>query len=175
MATREQEHSVIVFGPHGEGRVIKGRSFHEVLFLDDVRATFLPELLHHLAKQRIKAEGMEAGLWTFNAKDYLSVWRTCVSTLGIEGLAMSPYQTRHGGASRDDLMGLRTIPEIRRRGRWASDSSARICDKPGRLQQMSSMYEGRYREFGEKIRLNFANFDHNGGVVLPRGLKAPSC
>eukprot|EP00439_Symbiodinium_sp_Y106_P043076 s1240_g5.t1 len=138
--------------------------FNDVLILDDVRATFLPELLHHLAKQRIKAEGMEAGLWTFNAKDYLSVWRTCVSTLGIEGLAMSPYQTRHGGASRDDLMGLRTIPEIRRRGRWASDSSARICDKPGGLQQMSSMYEGRYRELGEKIRLNFANFYHNGGV-----------
>ena len=174
MATREQEHSIIVLGPMERGESSKAEVFHEVLILDDVRATFLPELLHHLAKQRIKAEGMEAGLWTFNAKDYLSVWRTCVSTLGIEGLAMSPYQTRHGGASRDDLMGLRTIPEIRRRGRWASDSSARICDKPGGLQQMSSMYEGRYRELGEKIRLNFANFYHNGGVVLPRGLKAPS-
>ena len=39
------------------------------------------------------------------------------------------------GASRDHLLKLRSVAQIQRRGRWATDTSARIYDKPGRNLQ----------------------------------------
>ena len=98
-----------------------------------------------------------------------------MAALDIASLAVSPYQNRHGGASRDHLGGLRTVFEIRRRGRWASDSSARVYDKPGRLQQITSQYEGRYRKFGDHVREHFAELYRTGKVKLPKGVKLPAC
>ena len=55
--------------------------------------------------------------------------------LEVQDVAHSPYQNRHGGASRDMLLKLRSVQAINRRGRWATDVSARIYSKPGKFQQ----------------------------------------
>ena len=44
-----------------------------------------------------------------------------MEVLGIGEVALSPYQNRHGGASRDHLLRLRTVAAIQRRGRWAAE------------------------------------------------------
>ena len=43
-------------------------------------------------------------------------------------------QLRHGGASRDRLLGPPSTWEIQKRGRWAVPNTLNIYDKPGRLQ-----------------------------------------
>eukprot|EP00973_Karenia_brevis_P068349 9507587-Karenia_brevis.AAC.1 len=43
------------------------------------------------------------------------------------------YQLRHSGASRDFQAGHRTLKEIKRRGRWKTDSSVRRYEKGGRI------------------------------------------
>ena len=47
-----------------------------------------------------------------------------------------PYMLRHGGPSHDRALGLRTIQEVKKRGRWAADSSVRRYEKAGRLTTM---------------------------------------
>ncbi|CAE7559605.1 ppt1 [Symbiodinium natans] len=171
MPNHEFDKAVIVLGPLERGESSKAGIYDEVLILDDVRAPFLPSLLHAQACKQRMEKGAEAPLWDFTAKAYLKTWRECVVALGIQQLATSPYQNRHGGASRDHLQRLRSIEEIRRRGRWASETSARIYDKPGRMQQLISQHEGKFRDFGENIRVNFERLYHSGNVVLPRSIK----
>lgn len=164
-------HDVIALAPFERGEESKTGVFDEVLILDDVRMPCLGELVVQLAKNRIRQEGEAAHLWTFSAKQYLDVWRSCVMTLGLEEIAESPYQNRHGGASRDHLLRLRSVAAIQRRGRWSSDNSARIYDKPGRLQQLINKVSGELEPFGENMRMHFRNLYLGGKVVLPRKVK----
>lgn len=98
------------------------------------------------------------------------MWRDAVQMLGIEDLCKSPYQNRHGGASRDHLRKLRTIAEIQRRGRWASDQSMRIYDKPGRMQQAVNLWGNTYEKLGGTMQLHFDTYYQNGLNTLPRAL-----
>eukprot|EP00439_Symbiodinium_sp_Y106_P045981 s7121_g5.t2 len=102
----------------------------------------------------------DANMWSFTAAKYLQVWRLCTEALDIQDLAVSPYQNRHGGASRDHLLKLKSVQAIQRRGRWAVDSSARSYDKPGRLQQMINKYSDRWEASesgGEAAVIDFAD------------------
>ena len=110
-------------------------------------------------------------MWSFTAAKYLQVWRLCAEALGIQDLAVSPYQNRHGGASRDHLLKLRSVQAIQRRGRWAVDSSARIYDKPGRLQQMINKYSDRWEAFGERVRRDFFQCYQDGSCRVPVELR----
>ena len=173
MIQRNQQfhHDVIALAPFERGEESKTGVFDEVLILDDVRMPCLGEVVVQLAKNRIRQEGEAAHLWTFSAKQYLDVWRSCVMTLGLEEIAESRYQNRHGGASRDHLLRLRSVAAIQRRGRWSSDNSARIYDKPGRLQQLINKVSAELEPFGENMRMHFRNLYLGGKVVLPRKVK----
>ena len=131
----------------------------------------LGRLMVEESKKREKKFSCEASMWDFDAKKYLKVWRACVEALDVQELAISPYQNRHGGASRDHLMKLRSVPAIQRRGRWASDSSARIYDKPGRLQQVLNRFSQDLQPFGELVRTNFTAYYQGGRVPLPRPVR----
>jgi len=91
--------------------------------------------------------------------------------LEVSDIAVSPYQNRHGGASRDHLLKLRSIPSIQRRGRWATDTSARIYDKPGRLQQLLHTIGKELSPFGEKIRKDFPKWFRGSSFQIPVRLK----
>ena len=160
---------VIVLSPLERGESSKAGIFDETLILDDSRAPapWLGELLKREPKQKIAAQLAEQPLWDFNAAQFLRVWRQCVDILGIPEIAQSPYQNRHGEASRDHLLKLRSVPEIQRRGRWASDASARIYGKPGRLQQAMNQFGQKWSKLGEDARQNFPRYYLNGTVPLP--------
>lgn len=168
---QDQNHAVIVLSPLERGESSKAGQYDEVLILDDQRAPWLPFLMEHQAKQQMRINGADAWMWDFTAASYLKHWREAVDALGVGAIATSPYQNRHGGASRDHLLKLRPLSEIRRRGRWASDSSLRIYDKPGRLQQAINQWDVKLRSFGEDVRRNFRGYFLSGGVQIPRGVK----
>ena len=89
-----------------------------VLILDDTRV-----MEWHVAA-RLKL-GEDTNMWSFTAAEYLKVWRACTAALNIQDLAISHYENRHGGASRDHLIKLRSVAAIH--------ASAGIYDKPDRL------------------------------------------
>ncbi|CAE7763388.1 NHX3 [Symbiodinium sp. CCMP2456] len=167
---RDYHHSVLVVAPFERGEGSKAGVFDEVLILDDVRAPWLEPLLRAHVEGRLRVSE-EANLWSFNAKAFLETWRLAVEILGIGDVALSPYQNRHGGASRDHLLRLRSVVGIQRRGRWAVDTSARIYDKPGRLQQVLNKHGALLQDFGEMIRKDFGRYFRGKSFLLPRKLE----
>lgn len=168
---KKEDNDIIILAPFERGEESKTGIFDEVLILDDKRLSSLGPLTVGMAAKKEKKQGPQADLWDFNAKKYLEVWRSCVAALGAEELAKSPYQNRHGGASRDHLQGVRSVQAIQRRGRWAADSSARIYDKPGRLQQILNKMPRNLETFGEQVRLNFAEYFQGGTFQLPKEVR----
>ena len=160
------EYSVLVVAPIERAETSKAGIYDEVLILDDKRAPWLERVLRRHVTERKKRKGFDADMWGFNAKQYLQAWRRAVDILGVEDVAKSPYQNRHGGASRDHLMRLRTIQPIQR-----SDSSARIYAKPGRLQQVLNQHGERLRAFGEEVRQNFGDWCHSGTCRVPSHIR----
>lgn len=60
--------------------------------------------------------------------------------VGVGTLSVVPYMFRHSGASHDRSAGLRSLNEVRKRGRWATEQSVRRYEKGGRLaQQFASL------------------------------------
>ena len=56
------------------------------------------------------------------------------------------YQIRHAGASNDFSGGLRSLSEIKRRGRWKTDASVRRYEKGGRVtEQLLALRPGVQR------------------------------
>ncbi|CAJ1446249.1 unnamed protein product, partial [Effrenium voratum] len=145
------DHDVIILSPFERSESSKAGIYDEVLILDDVRMQCLGPLVVQYARGREAQHGEVCPLWSFSASQYLRVWRASVKSLGVEDLAISPYQNRHGGASRDHLLRLRSVQAIQRRGRWAADASARIYDKPGRLQQAVNSVSDKYLTLGEDV------------------------
>jgi len=120
---------VIILSPHERGVSSKVGIYDDTVILDDTRAPWLGSLLVELAEKKEKIS-QENSIWSFSAAKYLETWRKAVQVLQIEDVAITPYQNRHGGASRDHLCRLRSMMAIQRRGRWASDASTRIYSKP---------------------------------------------
>jgi hypothetical protein len=168
---KDYDHDVIILSPFERQEGSKTGIYDEVLILDDLRMTCLGPLVVELAKEKERKYGADCPLWGFNSSQYLKVWRACVRSLDVENLAQSPYQNRHGGASRDHLLRLRSVPAIQRRGRWAADASARIYDKPGRLQQAINSVSDKYMKLGEEMRVHFATYFRGGKVQLPVALR----
>ena len=166
---RDFQYSVLVVAPFERGEESKAGVYDETLILDNVRAPWLESTLHSHVQQRLK-QGEDADLWSFSAAQYLSSWREVVNLLQIGDVASSPYQNRHGGASRDHWMKLRSVQAIQRRGRWAVDSSARVYDKPGRLQQVINKYSDLLQEFGEQVRTRFPVLYQSGSCRLPKSV-----
>ena len=142
-------HSILVLAPFERGESSKTGIFDEVVILDDTRVPWMEQVLKTHVRACVQQQGEDSDLWSFNARQFLLEWRKAVEVLQV-GCACSPYQNRHGGASRDHLLHLKSVQGIQRRGRWAVDSSARIYDKPGRLAQMVSRHT-RLSPFGEKV------------------------
>ena len=58
-------------------------------------------------------------LWEFRAKDSLDGLRDACEHLGFDSDSTAIYQVRHGGASRDLMLGTRTTQDVTPRGFWA--------------------------------------------------------
>jgi len=146
---------VLILHPMERDASSKTGIFDETLLLDDTEAEYLPEALSLMVKQRIKTDGEGALLWNFKASEFLAEWRLSVHRLKLDKFLTSPYQNRHGGASRDHLSKLRTPLEVKRRGRWSTDSAARIYDKPGRMQQMKTVLDPKLQKYAKCVKQNF--------------------
>ena len=169
---------VTVLAPWERGQPTKAGSYDETVALDDSRLPGLGLLLsrqvaHQQRRLRLK-EGADAPLWDFTAKQLLDAWHEAVGRLSLGSTLECMYQLRHGGASRDQLLHLRSTAQIQRRGRWAAVSSLRTYNKPGRLQQLLAQTPGPLLRYAELVRKNFVRYMHDGCPAPPLLRAGPS-
>eukprot|EP00973_Karenia_brevis_P061169 8506542-Karenia_brevis.AAC.1 len=69
---------------------------------------------------------------------YESHFRDAVRDLKLADLCVSPHVWRHTGASTDLMKKSRSIKDVKKRGRWASDSSVSRYAKPAILLQQAA-------------------------------------
>jgi len=60
-----------------------------------------------------------------------------------------PHQVRHAGASFDHASQQKSIADVKRKGRWASDSAARRYEKSGRINEQLENLEPKILEYCE--------------------------
>ena len=167
---------VIVIAPFEREVATKTGFYDETVILDDSQAPWLGARLHELGQAKLQEAGEvgededEVELWSFNPRTFLSEWREAVASLGLEFCLETPYQSRHGGASRDYLEKRRSAVEIQLRGHWASTSSMRIYNKPGRLQQSINRARESVVQFGKLTKQHFNEWYRAG--TLPQEARA---
>jgi integrase len=76
-------------------------------------------------------------LFDFTAASYSFTFKRCCHMLGIGNLGFSPHSLRHGGATRDRLLGVPAL-DIQRRGRWKAASSIDIYVQTGGAQLLTT-------------------------------------
>ncbi len=76
--------------------------------------------------------------------------------LGLDGFGLSAYSPRHGGASHDLLTGSRSLQEVKRRGRWASDESLKRYGKETKLIEVMARVPPRTVASGEALHRRHA-------------------
>ena len=94
-------------------------------------------------------------VWPHRPDELLREWHTCVELLGLEELNPCRYALRHGGASEDLLSRRRSVQDVKRRGRWVSDSSLRRYGKESRLLKELQKIHPNVLNFGRFVMEHF--------------------
>ena len=81
-----------------------------------------------------------------------------VELLHLTALKPTRYSLRHGGASEDLLGRKRSLAEIKRRGRWASDMSLKRYTKETRLMSELAKVDPRVIKYGREIQQDISAF-----------------
>ena len=139
-----QQTSVIVApsGPPGSmgGRQpAKSGEFDDTVIagLKGMRLEFVPMVLRHLKSIAHAGQTLFSPL-TLHRYEY---WvQRAVKECQLQPLRITPHSARHGGASTSSYLGLLTIKQIQRRGRWLAPKSVRRYEKTGKLtRQVAAM------------------------------------
>ena len=110
----------------------KNRIFDDGVPLDSPVFPWLPSaLIKHL---RLRSRPATALMFVFKYPELLAAFKLACKDLKIADASL--YRLRHGGASHDAAAQLRTLVEIKRRGRWQTDTSVRRYEKRTWLQSI---------------------------------------
>ena len=124
----------------GEGSLgSKTGEFDESLLLDREPFLFLGECLRRQGAGRRP----DQSLFDLDQPTFSGLFRKAGQELGL--VDIHPYQLRHTGASVEFASQSRSLAEIKRRGRWKSDTSVRRYEKGGRLSDQLRKLDGRTR------------------------------
>ena len=118
----------------------KTGEFDETVLFDLPQIVWIAEQTFRLLKAGHRCASEP--LFSVSLETVRSFMRDVGSRFGMEVAVGDPhpYRLRHGGPSRDVLLGFRTLQEIQKRGRWRSFSSVRRYEKGGRVtQQMQAL------------------------------------
>ena len=128
--TSRLPHHALQLHPAEEGVSSKARVFDDGVPLDSGVLPWLPAALKKVLGLNSRDPGEK--MFLFSYAELLKQFRAACHDLGIRDPSL--YRLRHGGASHDAAARLRTIAEIKRRGRWSSDTSVRRYEKRTWLQ-----------------------------------------
>ena len=120
-------HWALLLNPPEGHRPTKTGEWDQSVLLDSSWLTWLGPAL-----ERLKANGQPGRpVWHFDYPDYLASFRHVAKAEGMADL--TPYQTRHSGASIDRFNNWRSLADVKKRGGWRSDKSVARYEKAARL------------------------------------------
>ena len=128
--TRHKCWSVILH-PWEDGRVSKTLQVDETVLIDLDEYHFVAMALQFLKSITPDAEYA----FQFSHQQARERFQRACKTAGLDVLEPELYQLRHSGPSHDKATFLRTLAEIKDRGRWGSDNTVRRYKKEGRVAQ----------------------------------------
>ena len=91
-------------------------------------------------------------VFDFSASFYRMTFKAVLSNLGISSTYV-PHSLRHGGATRDHLLGA-SLEQVLMRGRWASTKSARHYIQAGRAMLLATEVPPHIAELGSLFAAN---------------------
>ncbi|CAK0906231.1 unnamed protein product, partial [Prorocentrum cordatum] len=129
----------LLFHPRegGGAKASKTAEFDESLVLDLDCDQWLSGVLHRLVAGRSGDEP----LFRIGVAEFAALFRRAARRLGVKPEPV-PYLLRRTGASRDFVNQLRPLREVKRRGRWKTDTSVRRYEKGGRLSEQFARLPG---------------------------------
>ncbi|CAE8681315.1 unnamed protein product [Polarella glacialis] len=105
--------------------------YEESLMLDSPFCLWLGPLLLKL----VTAPDCQDLLFPLEYHTWKLHWDAAIKAAGLQELGYVPYQLRHGGPSHDHFFKLRSMLEIKLRGRWSADSTLKRYEAGGRIEQ----------------------------------------
>ena len=149
LAGTHYQHWGLLLSPSDVGRPGKTGQFDESIILDNLQG--LDPLFRQLSVSRAK----EARLWPHSAEQFLAKWNQVIVELELGALNPCRYALRHGGASEDILSRQRLLADVKRRGRWVSDSSLKRYGKETRLLSELLKVHPNVLAFGREVMRHF--------------------
>jgi hypothetical protein len=122
--------------------------------------------LHPFLNELILGREPTERLWEQSHAETVEIFSTAIRQLKLEPLGTCLYALRHGGASHDLLHRRRPLEEIKKRGRWVTDSSLRRYAKEARLNAEVSKIALPVLEFGRQVIDNLPGI-LGGSASLP--------
>ena len=167
--TVEFTHYSIQICPWQVGRPSKTRIFDDTIRLDSAGRPEISELVGILLKLHAKAgKSPDQRLFDFTHSDMAGAFKAGLEWLHLSQWDFVPYCLRHGGPSADRADHSRTVEQVQRRGRWASEKSLRRYEQTGRLHAVIASLPAPTLYFCRRSQAHVLNL-----VLFPRGLKRP--
>ncbi len=159
---------VLILAPVEREKSTKTGTFDETVILDGDICKELGHLLAELSARMLELhQGAElTPLCDFNLRKFLESFKGAVARNRLPDIE-TVYQARHGGASRDVLRRARSQAEVKERLHHQSDSSFRLYNKPGRVQQLVRQISPELLRYAGLVRDNYAKFVLDGGFPDP--------
>ena len=107
-------------------------------------------MLHPLFVSLKRRSGKEK-VWSFDYRNFSAPVKRVFEMAGLGGANIHPHMLRHGGASDDALRQTRAMIDIKRRGRWAADSSVKRYEKHARVLKSLENLPNQVRDYGNRI------------------------
>ena len=114
----------LLLGARESGHANKSGEFDESVLMDWGITEQISPLLQELAARKPKQSA-----WSFHRAELTAAFVEAARLGGVGHLEPQLYSLRHGGASADALRRTRSTGEIKKRGRWKSDTSLRRYEK----------------------------------------------
>ena len=134
-AGKAYKHFSILLHPSEEGIPSKTKQWDEMLSIDLKHMKFLGPALEQILDLKNRAGADKA--FTISLEDVNQFMESNWEPLGLKPLGKPhAYRLRHGGASYEAALKLRTLASIQSRGRWQTLKSVKNYEKGSRLAQL---------------------------------------
>ncbi|CAE7199591.1 unnamed protein product, partial [Symbiodinium natans] len=150
----------VVLAPSTLGEASKTNVFDDSVLLSHDLEFLLPAL-GALLKTRAGA----VNLFPFTCAQLAAEFKKGAAALGLDHLGLTLYGNRHGGASEMRLKGM-PLSEIKRRGRWATDTSLRRYEKATLAQQQVHKVPGATQLYGSFVESRLRSATHLMSAAL---------
>lgn len=166
--SQQFRHWSLLLGAFETGRPNKTGEFDESSVIDWTELAFLDPLLDSLSRRPRRL-----CVWNFDITYLTTVLKDCARDSSTDHLQPQLYSLRHGGASWDCLSRRRRLDEIKKRGRWRSDSSVRRYEKAALAAAEANKLSPLTIAYADKILANLADyFTQSRPVPAPPMTKA---